>query len=514
MRPRKARLPAQAAAPRRFLRSFYARVAAVFLLLLTLLGAAYLWLAASSSVRLTAETEQRLGRRYAQNVAAELQPVVAKGLSLERVGGLIHYMMSLNPKVEIYLLDSRGRILAYFTDPPAQVALTSLDLAPVRRFLAGEGGSLLLGPDPRNPGRLKPFSAAPLQMAGEQGYVYIILGGERYDSALRMLGESYVVRASLAAILLALLGTGLVGLLLFGLLTRRLRRLEATVQAFERGERSLRVPARGSDEIDGLGRSFNRMADTLTANLARLENTDRERRDLVAQISHDFRSPLASIRGYLETLLLKGRSLSEAQQKHFLEVAWKNALGLQELVEQFFELARLDTRQVRPRFEPVPPGELVQDVLLKLRPRAEEAGIALEANPADGLPLVQVDPLMIERVLTNLIDNSLRHTPPGGSVCVILEPPFPGLARRDSEKDPDGAVMVTVADTGSGIAADELPSLFDPFAAARARPHRPKGGAGLGLAIAQRLVQLHGGRLEVDSRLGHGTRFRFPLPRM
>jgi signal transduction histidine kinase len=493
------------------LRSFYARVAMVFLLLLFLSGAAYLWIATSSAIRLVGETEQRLGRSYARNIAAELQPLAAQGLSSGSVAGAIHYMMTLNPKVEIYLLDGTGRILAFFADPPADVPLGPVDLAPVHRFLEQpEGGRLLLGMDPRNPGRRKPFSAAALRVGNQEGYVYIILGGERYESALRMIGESYVLRASLLALLLALAGTGLVGLLLFGLLTRRLRTLEGTVQAFQRGDRTLRVPARGYDEIDRLGRSFNRMADTITANIERLEITDRQRRELVAQISHDFRSPLTSIRGYLETVLLKGASLTEGQRERFLEIAWKNTLGLQELVEQFFELARLDTRQVRPRLESVHPGELVQEVVLKLQPRAEQEGLTLEAELAEGLPAVRADPLMIERVLTNLIDNALRHTPLGGSVRVALGQAAPGVRDRDAGSD---AVLFTVADTGSGIPAAELPYLFDPFSTAHRGRHRPKGGTGLGLAIAQRIVQLHGGQLEVESRVGKGTRFRFSLQR-
>ena len=191
--------------------------------------------------------------------------------------------------------------------------------------------------------------------------------------------------------------------------------------------------------------------------------------------------------------------LAEERRK-FLQVSLRNASNLQRLVEELFELAKLDARQVQLRPEPLQIAELAQDVALKLAPEAQGAGVSLTVEPGGDLPLVTGDVGMIERVLTNLIENALRFTPSGGAVRAILH----GEA---------GAVRVTVADTGTGIMPEDLPHVFERFYRAdRSRARGSHDGAGLGLAIARQIVELHGSSLEVHSRPGEGASFSFVLP--
>ena len=282
----------------RLLRSFYARISLVYLLLILGLGAAVVAIAFDSAGHLSDEVEQLLNRDYARSIAGELWPLVENGLSAERVGAAIHYMMVLNPMVEIYLLGGDGRILAWFVAPGERIVRDSVDLAPVRAFAGSGGKSPVLGEDPRSRARSKPFSAAPLRMGSESGYVYVILRGQSYDVSLRAIRDSYYLRAGLLALVLALASTLLVGLSLFFVITRRLRSLSEAVRAFERGDLARRVAIRGSDEIGAFGRSFNEMAAVIEANVEQLRLAERMREELVTNISHDLRSPLASIRGY------------------------------------------------------------------------------------------------------------------------------------------------------------------------------------------------------------------------
>ena len=219
---------------------------------------------------------------------------------------------------------------------------------------------------------------------------------------------------------------------------------------------------------------------------------------MVANISHDLRSPLSSIRGNLETLLLKDGQLEPGERRGFLEAALRNIDGFQKLVEELFELARLESGQARPRLESFHPGELAQDVVLKLRPQAEAAGVRLAVELPAELPLVRGELGLIERLLTNLIENALRFTPAGGSVRVSLAAE-------------GGGTRVSVADTGSGIAPEDLPHVFERFYRADRSRDRSTGGAGLGLAIARQIAELHGSRLEVESSPGRGSRFHFLL---
>jgi signal transduction histidine kinase len=484
---------------RRLFSSFYARLSTIFLLLILGLGAGCIVIAFSSASHLFDDVEQLLNREYARSIAEEIRPLVADGFSAERVKGAIHYMMVLNPMVEIYLLDAKGGILAYFLNPAERIERNTVDLGPVRAFVQSTGHARILGADPRSLTRARPFSAAPLPMGAENGYVYIILGGERYDASLRMIRDSYYLRAGLVAFFLAIAATLIAGLSLFFFLTRRLTTLTNAVRGFEQGDLERRVDARGRDELGLLARTFNEMAATIAADVEKLRLAERMRRDLIGNISHDLRSPLASIQGYLETMAMKDAQLGSEERLRFLEISLRNTASLRLLVEELFELAKLEAKQVELRREPLPIAELAQDVALKMGPAAQGREITLVVEPAGDLPLVSCDVGMIERVLTNLIDNALRFTPAGGTVRVLL----------DAEQE---SVRVTVADTGVGIAAEDLPHVFERFYRADKSRDRATGGAGLGLAIARQIVELHGGRLTVESAPGHGARFSFVLP--
>jgi hypothetical protein len=222
------------------------------------------------------------------------------------------------------------------------------------------------------------------------------------------------------------------------------------------------------------------------------------RRDLVANVSHDLRAPLVAMRGYLELLAGRGEQLGADERQRFVAIALRQCEHLGRLVDELFELARLEvpgTALVRERFAL---AELATDVVQKFALAAERGRVSLGVDIAERLPLVDADLGLVERVLDNLIDNALRHTPAGGSVRIVLE-------RTGSD------VRVRVRDTGSGIAAADLAHVFERhWRGAAAKPRDRSGG--LGLAIAQRIVGLHGGRIEVESALARGTSFSFSLP--
>jgi signal transduction histidine kinase len=223
------------------------------------------------------------------------------------------------------------------------------------------------------------------------------------------------------------------------------------------------------------------------------------RRDLIANVSHDLRTPLAALHGYLETLLVKGASLSEGQRRSYLETAVRQSQHLGTLIAELFELVKLDFRGYEIHPEPVQLGELAQDVLQKFALLAEQKNVALKVDIGPGLPSVQADIGLMERVLENLIDNALRHTHGGGAVSVAVWPEA-------------GRVHVRIADTGSGIAPAEIPQIFERFYRVDKSRASSTGGAGLGLAIVKRIVDLHGARIEVASAPGQGAAFFFDLP--
>jgi signal transduction histidine kinase len=207
---------------------------------------------------------------------------------------------------------------------------------------------------------------------------------------------------------------------------------------------------------------------------------------------------VATLRGYLETLLLKHDTLDEEERRRYLEIAHAQSERLGRLVEELFELARLDSGDIELECEAFSLSELVQDVASKFALRAEERGVELETRLSRDAPPVRGDLRLLERTLENLIENALRHTEAGGRVRVSVEP---GEER----------VRVSVEDTGHGIPEDELPRIFDRFFQGQRDPGRADGGTGLGLAIARRVLELHDSRIEVSSREGEGSRFSFAL---
>jgi predicted ATPase/signal transduction histidine kinase len=225
------------------------------------------------------------------------------------------------------------------------------------------------------------------------------------------------------------------------------------------------------------------------------------RRELIANVSHDLRSPLASLHGYLETLLLKETVLTERDRRDYLEIALRQAQHLQTLISELFELSRLDFQGYRIAAEPVALAELARDVAQKVTLAAQQKQVQLGLEIEPELGLVHADIGLIERTLTNLLDNALAHTPAGGRI--VLE------VRSQGER-----VLLRVADNGSGIAAADLPRIFERFYRAdnKARTRDDKG-SGLGLAIVKRIVELHGSEIHVDSEPGRGTSFWFELAR-
>ncbi len=302
------------------------------------------------------------------------------------------------------------------------------------------------------------------------------------------------------AIALMLLVAAISGLIIMAWLTRRLRRLAAGVRAFAAGDFAHRVPAGSSDEIALLGGSFNAMAARLDTLIDQLRQSDQFHRQLLVNISHDLRTPLATLRGYVETLSLKGENLPPADRERFLGIIRGNLEHLQQLIEHLLTLSRLDSGQAPFRMDDFSFEELTAEVLARLEGLAAEKGITLEQEVAGELPPVHADPLQMGQALQNLVENGIKFTPAGGRVSVEL-------------RTVDQAVEVTVRDTGSGIAPEDLPHIFERFYTADKSRSCKGGSSGLGLAIAHKILHEHGRDLAVESHSGQGTSFRFTLPR-
>ncbi|HSF16302.1 MAG TPA: HAMP domain-containing sensor histidine kinase [Vicinamibacteria bacterium] len=498
-------------------RTLYAKLAVVLLALFLAIGAVYLPLTLMTMQRHNQEVNQKFNGGLAQHLVSETLLMQGGEVNQEVLEDVFHMMMVINPNIEIYLLDPEGKILA-FSAPPGTVQRTRVSLDPIQQFLSDSSALPILGDDPRDLSRRKVFTVAPVPLddvsrrhaplvSELQGYLYIILGGEGYDSVVEMLQGSYVLR--LGAVLgVGSLACALVGsLVLFAFLTRRLRVLTASMARFRRahaidadGEGSATTNGNRVDEIDQLTASFEQMGKRITEQVERLKEKDHLRRELIANISHDLRTPLAALHGYLDTLLLKDGQLDVAQRHEYLKTAIKHSERLGHLIYELFELAKLESSDANLHMEAFSLEELLQDVVQKFQLAAEQRNVQLRADLTGDVPFVRADIGLVERVFENLIENAIWHTPERGRVTVTAAP--------DS-----GGVRVEVRDTGCGIPESELPRVFDRFYRGEDTAS-DQPGAGLGLSITRRILELHGSSIEVQSSPGDGAVFTFSLPTM
>ena len=473
--------------------------------IIAIVGAGFVVIYQTTTTLYYEELTQRLNAPIAMYVTGEQTLLHPDGaVDQAALKELAHRAMIINPAVEVYLLDTDGLVLGHAL-PAESVLLSQVSVQPIRQLIAGDVDMPFKSADPRNPAQDKIFSAAEVRADGGAllGYLYVVLGGQKYDELVSTLQGSYARDLGIWAIAaLTMLAAG-IGVVAFGLLTRRLRKLTATVQQFgdENFESALpdAKPLSGNDEIDQLDTTFRAMAVRIRDQLERLRETDRLRRELVTNVSHDLRTPLASMQGYLETLLIKNGSLSDVERERCLSIARKNTQRLGELVDDLFELSKLDSASVTPVFETFSLAELLQDTAQEFELHAQEKNIVMETAAPAGSTIVYADIGLIQRVLENLIRNAIQFTSADGHIRITVD------------KRPE-RVAVSVSDDGCGIPESEIDRIFDRFYHRQAANSRRSGSAGLGLAIVKRILDLHGSRITVTSEVDRGTCFVFDLP--
>ena len=297
-------------------------------------------------------------------------------------------------------------------------------------------------------------------------------------------GLSFLV----GGIVAAALALALVQLLAHGM-TFPLREMVAAAQAMARGDYSRRVTATSRDEVGELARAFNSMA-------GELEEVDRLRRDLVANASHELRTPIGALRARLENFV----DGVEQPSREALEDALGQVERLGALVEQLLDLSKLESGTVPLERETVPAGELLSHVADEWSARAEAKGVHLAISAAPAELELDVDVRRMHQVIANLVANAIRHSPPNADVLVHAT-------------TANGHTRIEVADQGTGIPAEDAERVFERFYHSDRARTVDEGGAGLGLAIARWIVELHGGTIRADQSAAAGCRMVVELPR-
>ena len=486
--------------PRSWFSALYWQLSLTFLVILLLLAGTYVYLTVTAARQYFEAAQQRLNGQVAGRIVEYMSPFVEQGVDGAGVERIFFNAMVINPSIEVYLLDTQGRITNFYGSAGA-VKRQQVALEPVERYIASRQTLFIRGDDPRSATGEKIFSAARVERDGRLlGYVYVVLAGELYDSVLALLLDDHIVNLVTRTLAITLLVAFAIGLVAFWFITRHLNAITSTVRRFREGDLTARIQMGASGELLVLAQTFNQMADGMAAHLEELKTLEKLRRELVANISHDLRTPVTAIHGYAETLWLKKNNLANAERDYYAHIILQSAGKLRNLVEELFELSKLDALESTPHREPINLRELVQEVYQAFKWQADAKHISLSCTNGAGVTIVEIDAGMMERVLQNLVDNAIKYTPAGGSVVMRI---------AESAE----SVEVSVTDTGTGIAPDVLPYIFDRYyrrAENQASP--PPGGMGLGLVIVKKILELHYAEISVDTALNQGSRFSFRLP--
>jgi hypothetical protein len=419
----------------------FRRIYIVIFLLIALLVVIFTGITYMATTNFYETSTQLLNKDVAAHIAKFTSPYGREGFDRQKADSVFYEAMVISPSAEVYFLDTSGQVI-YFHGQPAEIQSHRIPLEHILRYLASDGTQHISGPDPRDPAHPKIFSAAAVDVdSGRLGYIYVVLGSAQYRSVTQMLFNSQVTPTVLGAVAAILTLSLLITLLYLH-----------------------RMRLRFDELMNVMGKRFREG-------------------DFMVNLSHDLRTPLAIARGYGETLLLKKGDLSLTQEKEYLELVTGNIRQVEGVVNQLFELAKLESPNFVPHREPFVFGEMMGEVL-----RAVGAQERIEQRGVEDGSWIEADVAMMERVVQNLVVNALAYTPEGGRIALALE-------RVGSE------LVFSLENDGAALSEELLDWVNE---AEAARPARPA----VGITIVRKILLLHGYRFRATSA---GGRNRFEV---
>ena len=441
----------------------------------------------------SAQSQQQAEWNFAENLAPRISASLSPDVDYENLRAILDSVLEANLEKDIYILNEKGGIELQFARMTPGGTLSDIPLEPIKRFLSQSGrrNAPLYGPNPLT-GDNALFSIAPITLKNRPGYLYVVLSNA-YSQAVRQrhLGEITIFTILLSAFI-AIFGALILAAFFFRPLRRRISSIMSIVRELGAGNRSARAEVSGHDELGELGAALNHMAQEIDEAVVQLESKDRLRRELIENIWHDIRGPVAALRGLADVLREEKSSSSLASGIS------ANAAHLSRFLDELREMSDLELKEKSVAQEAVDLLDLADELIASLKHRANEEGKNIRLIAADDLPLVNGDAHLLSRLLQNLLENALRYTAPGAEVSVSL--------RELSQQ-----IELSVSDSGPGISEEVLPRVFERRFQANEGSHL-HGTAGLGLSIVKRIAEAHQAHLLVENVEGRGARFTVLFP--
>ncbi len=471
----------------------------LLLVFLMITGTAALFMAITyySAQQYHQATTQLLNREVAEHIAKFTSPYERKGINKIIADSVFHNAMVLSPSIEVYFLDTTGRVI-YFDAPEREILQRTVPLDPIRKYISEEGKIFITGRDPRDPDEEKIFSAAKVNVAGkDHGYIYVILGSKEFRVASHILYNSHIGNLLLKAFMFVIISSIIITWLYLRRVEKRFNRMIAVLERFKKGDYNARFQNEKSSEFSVFTESFNTMAELLVRNINNLKRSEEERKQLVVNISHDLRTPLSIARGYAETLSIqkKENQLQPGKQDEYTQLIVQKITQVEHMVTQLFELSRIESAEIIPHKQPFIFSEIVLEIINSLMLPASHKNITIECFECSDFSWINADIKLMESVVQNILINAISYSKEKSAV-------------RVSMKQVKKKLVFVVENLGDTLPNDLLEWIN--AASDRDSDIRPQKSM-IGLTIVKRIIHLHQFDLRVTSGKGHNT-FQIEMP--
>ncbi|MEO6637671.1 MAG: HAMP domain-containing sensor histidine kinase [Ginsengibacter sp.] len=480
--------------------SIFQRITILIFALITALCILFILITYLATTYFYQASTQLLNKDVATHIKEFSSPFEKNGINKRKADSVFQNAMVLSPSAAVYFLDTTGTVIAFHA-PKDSIKLWNISLDNIKEYIKSNGEKYIKGPDPRDPANSKIFSASEVIFKTRKlGYIYVILGSNDYRSVSQMLFSSHVAKLALLAFFIIILSSIIISFVYLKNMQKSFHRMLAVLDRFEAGDFTARFKVKEQHELAPLTDGFNKMADLLVYNINQLKGMANERKDFIAHISHDLRTPISIARGYTETLLIKKQDGTLSQKDHdkYMQMILNQILHVEHLVSALFELSKIESTLFKLNKEPFVLSEIVQEIVNSFQLRATEKHISLKCTQCQYHVWVNADISMMERVIQNLIENAVNNTPDDGIIKVSLqiENDNLGFNIENTGKPLPEALINWINDTDQNTSATVAKSTQ----------------SGLGLMIIKRILDLHNAAIRIRITESGTNIFSFSLP--
>jgi signal transduction histidine kinase len=455
--------------------NIFRRISILVFIVITTLCFFFMYLTYLSTSNFHDASTQILNKDVASHIAKFTSPFKSGGIDTKKADSIFYNAMVLSPSAEVYFLDTTGTVMAFHAIKK-DIKQWVLPLNNIKELISSQGKEYIKGPDPKDPENPKIFSAAEVWDNGNKlGYIYVILGSN--NAVTQLLYNSYfnglIIKVSLAIFILSILVT----FFYINRFQKRFNQMIIILEKFQRADFKARFPLGKNDELEPVAMAFNKMADLLQYNIDGIIKSEKDRKDFIATISHDLRTPLSVARGYAETFLIKKeKQHSKEEQEQFLQLIYKKILQVEHMVQQLFVHSKIEAINFVPEQEPFIFSEVLQEIIHEFASSAIEKNISVYNTKIKDASWIFADTGMMERMIQNLVVNAIKYTPQNEWIKVSLY--------KEEE-----TLIFKIQNSGQVLNA-QIISWFNNENETDLLNNRPSN-TGLGLVIIKKIIQLH-----------------------